>query len=110
MRIIRKSKVIFANEIIENEFLELEESNEIKKYIQRALEDLEQNAFSGIQIPKRVIPKIYIQKYNITNLWEYDLPDGWRLVYSITTPNKIEIISIILEWFDHHDHERRFNY
>ncbi|MFH1711050.1 MAG: hypothetical protein ABH840_01945 [Nanoarchaeota archaeon] len=110
MRIIRKSKVIFANEIIEKEFLELEESNEIKKYIQRALEDLEQNAFSGIQIPKRVIPKIYIQKYNITNLWKYDLPDGWRLVYSITTPNKIEIISIILEWFNHHDYERRFNY
>jgi len=28
------------------------------------------------------------------------LPDGWRLIYSITTPNKIEILSVILEWFN----------
>jgi len=110
MRLTRKSKVIFANESIEKEFLELGDNNETKKYIQRALEDLKQNAFSGIQIPKKIIPKIYVQKYKVTNLWKYDLPDGWRLVYSITAPNKIKIISIILEWFSHQDYERRFNY
>jgi len=110
MRIIKPSKVIFANNKIEKEFYSLDESNEIKKYIKRAINDIKQNAFCGIQLPKRLIPKEYAQRYGIKNLWKYDMPDGWRLIYSITTPNKVEIISIILEWFSHPEYERRFGY
>jgi Txe/YoeB family toxin of Txe-Axe toxin-antitoxin module len=110
MRIIKQSKVIFANDKIEKEFLELDENNEIKRHIRRAIEEIKRNAFCGIPVPKRLIPGEYVQKYGIKNLWKYDLPDSWRLVYSITTPNKIEIISIILEWFNHPDYERRFGY
>ena len=110
MRIVRKSSVVFADEKLEREFNALSDNLDIKKWVKRAIEDLKQNAFCGIPIPKKLIPKIYITKYGITNLWKYDLPDGWRLVYSITTVNKIEIISLILEWFDHQNYERRFNY
>ena len=110
MRIIKPSNIVFADNKIEKEFTNLKENDEIKKYIYRAIEDIKTNAFCGIQLPKRLIPKEYIKKYNITNLWKYDLPDGWRLVYSITTPNKIEIISIILEWFNHPNYEKRFKY
>jgi hypothetical protein len=46
----------------------------------------------------------------MNNLWKYDLPDGWRLIYTLSTPNKIEILAIILEWFDHKNYERRFGY
>ena len=110
MRILKNSKVIFVNDKIQKEFFDLEESNEIKKFIKRAILDIQINAFCGIQIPKRIIPKEYVQNYGVTNLWKYDLPDGWRLIYSITTPNKVEVISIILEWFDHTGYERRFRY
>ena len=110
MAIRKPSKVTFADEKIEKMFLELKENDEIKKFILRAIEDIKQNAFCGVQIPKRLIPKEYIQNYNTKNLWKYDLPDGWRLVYSITTPNRIEIISIILEWFSHPEYERKFHY
>ena len=110
MRIIKPSQVVFANDKIEKEFLKLDETNEIKIYIKRAIEDIKKNAFCGIPIPKRLIPKEYIKKYQIKNLWKYDLPNGWRLVYSITTPNKVEILSIILEWFNHPEYERRFHY
>lgn len=110
MRILKPSAVVFANENIEKEFNNLPDNDEIKKYIKRAIYDIKQNAYCGIQIPKRLIPKIYIQKYNINNLWKYDLPDGWRLVYAITTPNKVEILTLILEWFSHPEYERRFNY
>src|SRR3989338_260207 len=98
MRIIRSSNVVFAYDKLEKEFNNLDENNDIKKYIKRAMDDIKRNAFCGIPIPKRLIPKEYAQKYNVTNLWKYDLPDGWRLVYTITTPNKVEIISVILEW------------
>ena len=38
-----------------------------------------------------------------------NLPDGWRLVYTLAG-NEIEIISILLEWFSHKEYERRFGY
>ncbi len=110
MRLIKKSQVIFANEKIQKEFDSLSENNEIKKYIGRAIEDIKQNAFCGIQVPKRLFPREYILRYGIKNLWKYDLPDGWRLVYTITTPNKVEILSVILEWFSHPEYKKRFNY
>ena len=110
MRIIRKSEVVFANDRIEKEFNKLNENDEIKKYIKRAIEDIKQNAFCGIPIPKRLIPREYVQKFNVRNLWKYDMLDGWRLIYTITTPNKIEILSVILEWFDHPEYERKFHY
>lgn len=110
MRIIKKSRVVFADDKIEKEFNNLNDNDETKKWIRKAIEELKQNAFCGIPIPKRLMPKEYIIKYNITNLWKYDLPDGWRLIYTIKTPNKIEIVSVILEWFNHQDYERRFKY
>jgi len=36
---------------------------------------------------------------------------GWRLIYSLTSEDEIEIIAIILEWFIRHkDYGRRFGY
>ena len=66
--------------------------------------------FSGIQIPKRLFPKEYVRKYGINNLWKYDLPRGWRLMYTVTAENEVDLISAILEWFDHKDYEMRFKY
>ena len=43
------------------------------------------------------------------NLWKYDLPKGWRLLYSVRG-NEIIVISIILEWLSHKEYERRLGY
>ncbi|MCK9596029.1 hypothetical protein M0R19_02515 [Candidatus Pacearchaeota archaeon] len=110
MGIIKKSEVIFANDKIEKEFNNLNPNDELKKHINKAIDEIKNNAFCATPIPKRLIPKEYIKKLGINNLWKYDLPDGWRLVYSIMTPNKIEILSIILEWFSHPEYERKFHY
>jgi len=106
---IKPSKVVFANDKIEKEFYDLRDGD-LKKFLKRAMFDLQSNAFCGIRLPKKLIPKEYIKKYKINNLWKYDLPNGWRLIYSIVTPNKIEILSVILEYFDHKKYERRFKY
>tara|TARA_Y100000310_G_scaffold269239_1_gene282306 strand:+ start:2240 stop:2572 length:333 start_codon:yes stop_codon:yes gene_type:complete len=110
MRILKSSEVVFANNKLENSFNKLKDNDEVKKYLIRAIKDIEMNAYCGIPIPKRLFPREYIKKYKITNLWKYNLPDGWRLIYSITTPNKIEILSVILEWFNHKEYNRRFHY
>jgi Txe/YoeB family toxin of Txe-Axe toxin-antitoxin module len=101
---------VFVSEQLEKTFESLSDKGILKKHIKRAIEEIKGNAFVGVQIPKRLFPKGYITKYNINNLWKYDLPDGWRLIYTITSPTKIEVISVILEWFNHPDYERRFGY
>lgn len=107
---IKASKVVFVSQELEDNFKSLKEDDPIKKAMIRAIKDLKENAFSGIQIPKRLFPQEYVQKYGITNLWKYDLPRGWRLLYTVTTDNEVELISAILEWFDHKEYERRFRY
>ena len=107
---IKPSKVVFISDELEDSFNSLPEDDFVKKSIIRAIRDLRQNAFAGIQVPKRLIPKEYIRKYGINNLWKYDLPRGWRLLYTVTSENEVELISAILEWFDHKDYERKFRY
>lgn len=82
----------------------------LKKQLERAFESLEEDAFIGIQIPKRLIPKEYVEKFGkLTNLWKYNLPGAWRLIYTIKN-NKVSILSVVLEWMDHKTYERRFKY
>jgi len=37
----------------------------------KGFKDIEQNAFCGIQIPKRLIPQQYIKKFSIKNIEKY---------------------------------------
>jgi len=110
---IIQSKIRFANEKTEKAFYRLKEGTkkekDLFKHMDKALDKIEENVFCGIQIPKRLIPKKYIQKHNITNLWKYNLPGSWRLIYSIVN-EEILIISLILEWLKHKDYEKKFNY
>ncbi len=105
-----KSRVVFADSRLKDAFEKLKDSKtEHKKlydWLVRAFEDLEEDAFCGIQIPKKQIPKEYIQIYRVDNLWKYNLPDAWRLIYSVAA-DKVMVISIVIEWMNHKDYERR---
>ena len=107
------SYIQFVNEKVKKAFEELDsgkyEEKELKNFIIRAFADIEENPLCGIQVPKRLIPKEYVQKYDVKNVWKYNLPNAWRLLYSIERGN-LCIISIILEWLDHKEYERRFRY
>ncbi len=107
---IKPSKVVFISDELEKDFYSLKEDDPLRKSITKAIIDLRSNAFAGIQVPKRLFPKEYIRKYGINNLWKYDLPKGWRLLYTIAQDNEVELISAILEWFDHKNYERRMGY
>jgi len=107
------SRVVFAEAKLKTAYEKLQssksEDQQLHEWLHRAFEDLAQNAFCGIQIPKKQIPKMYIKKYRIDNLWKYNLPNAWRLLYSVAR-DEVLVISIILEWLPHKEYERRFNY
>ena len=77
----------FVDENVKKGFYKLEEGDnsekELFRFINQAVDNIEKNAFCGTQILKRQIPKEYVKKYGVTNLWKYDLPNAWRLIYSI---------------------------
>ena len=108
-----KSQVFFADPKIQKAFEDLKDSKtedkKLYKWIDRAIDDLEEDAFCGIQIPKKQIPKEYTKKYDIDNLWKFNLPNSWRLLYSVAN-NEVIIISILIEWLDHKNYERKFKY
>jgi len=58
---------------------------------------------------KKVNPKELKQKYNIDNLWIYNLRKDWRLLYSIGK-DEIELIAVVLDWMNHKDYERLFGF
>ena len=104
-----KSEVVFGDSKLRKEF-DNSMDKELKKQLEKALDNLTENAFCGIQIPKRLIPKEYIKRFgNLTNLWKYNLPGAWRLIYTVKN-NQISILSVLLDWMDHKTYERRFKY
>ena len=106
---MKLDKVVFVDEELEKCFNELPESDPIKRGIIRAITNIQENAWIGRNVKKELIPKKLIAKYNLTALWIYDLPNGWRLLYSIA-PGEIEIIAAILNWMNHKDYEKLFGF
>ncbi|MFA4953022.1 MAG: hypothetical protein WC584_02260 [Candidatus Pacearchaeota archaeon] len=109
----KKIFVVFVNPKIESEFEKLQngkfEDKKLFDYITRAIDNLKQNPLSGIKIPKNIWPEKYIKEYQITNLWKYNLPNAWRLIYTIKADD-VQLINVLLEWFDHKNYEKRFGY
>ncbi len=105
--------VAFIDQKVKDEFETLArgkyEDEQLHKFLLRAISDLKENPFCGTKLPKRVWPRIYIEKYGVNNLWKYDLPKAWRLIYTIKE-DEVRIVNIILEWFDHKAYEKRFRY
>lgn len=109
---MKEVSVAFIDKNLERTFESLKTKKvaekDLPKFLDRAIEDLKENPFAGIQIRKRLIPKEYRQK-GIQNLWKYNLPNAWRLIYTIQN-DEVSILCVLLEWLDHKKYERRFGF
>lgn len=107
------TQIIFATPKVKKEFENLQEGKSEEKERHNQLQEvfslLKKNGFAGIQIKKRLIPKKYLDDFKIHNLWKYNLPDGWRLLYAIENQGN-GVFVIIIEWLSHKDYEKRFGY
>ncbi|MBT3406233.1 type II toxin-antitoxin system RelE/ParE family toxin [Candidatus Woesearchaeota archaeon] len=107
------TSVTFISNKLKIEFEHLKlgkfEDKQLYKFIDRAIDDLKQNPYCGIKIPQKLWPRFYVQNYKLSNLWKYNLPNSWRLIYTVKK-TEVVIMSIILEWFSHNEYSRRFKY
>ena len=89
--------------------------SKIERSILNALEKKEElikmNMHYGEPIAKKLIPKEYITKYGVTNLFRVELPNFWRMLYTLTEgETKIEIIAFVLNVIDHDKYNKKFGY
>jgi len=67
------------------------------------------NPFYGENAKKDLIPKEYRQKYDACNLFIADLPDYWRMIYTLES-DEIEIIAFVLDIINHDEYNKKFKF
>ncbi len=87
----------------------LEFTNELKRHIEQAVDLLADNPIAGNRIEKHLWPKKYIRKYGINNLFRYQLPSGYRMIYTLIGESK-EIICLIIAVLSHKEYDETFGY
>jgi hypothetical protein len=92
-----------------NYFTKLDKKSHIYKDIDSALMTLKRDCMAGVRIQQNIWPKIYVQKYGITNLFKFNLEEGFRLLYTVITD--LDGLSVVvLESLNHKEYEKRFGY
>ncbi len=79
--------------------------------INKKIELIKMNYHYGDPIAKDLIPREYKEKYDIKNLFRVELPNYWRMLYTLTDDEtKIEIIAFVLDLIDHSTYDKKFGY
>lgn len=79
--------------------------------IKKKIELVKTNPHYGDPIQKNLIPREYIAKYGITNLFRVELSSFWRMLYTLTNDEtEVEIIAFVLNIMSHEDYDKKFGY
>lgn len=82
----------------------------LSKSISEKIELLKQNPHFGEPIKSKQIPKWFLKKYDIKYLFKVRLANYWRLLYTITGTNEIEIVIVIVEFVNHEEYNDIFGF
>ncbi len=81
-------------------------NQQLLKSIDKKLGYLRMNPVAG-ESAQKPLPREFVMRYGINNLWIIDLVNYWRMFYTLK-PNEIEIIALVLEWMNHNKYNRVF--
>jgi len=94
----------FIDNKIRNSFEKLKKMDKkLYKLLDRAFDDIKKDYTIGEKRPIKSIKKEFIKKWGLDetrNIWVYDLPSAWRLLYTIRKEEVI-VLAIILDWMNH---------
>jgi len=85
------------------------EARYLVRIIDKVIAKLKRDREAGKRIPKRLMPRDYLIKYGVTNLWKLNLDRYWRMIYTIVG-DEIRLVSIIIEVLNHKKYDRKFGY
>jgi len=77
--------------------------------LSKKLDLLRNDPHYGNPIKKQLIPEYYRSKYHANNLFRIELPQYWRLLYTLTS-DEVQIIAFVLDVCDHGTYDKRFKY
>jgi len=86
------------------------QSRMILKAINNKKDLIKANIHYGDPIAKNLIPEEYKQKYGTKNLFRVELPAFWRMLYTLTNNEDVEIIAFVLDIIDHPTYDNKFGY
>jgi len=112
---MKNTKIILSQEAKEvykylNLNIDSKTERMILKSVNQKVELIKLNPHYGNPIAKHLIPKEYIEKYGVTNLFRVELPNFWRMLYTLTNNGEIEIIAFVLDIIDHNKYNKKFGY
>jgi len=87
----------------------LEDGSYLRQIVDKGLGVLKENMFAGQKVEKKKFPKYYVQRYEINNLYKYNLDVANRLIYTLVA-DESGIAVVVLEILSHKEYEKRFGY
>jgi hypothetical protein len=105
-----EAEIVFCNTSLKRDYESLGERKEFKRLYDSltcAFLEISRNPSAGTPLKKYRIPREFAAS-GFTNIWKYDLPGAWRLIYSLAN-EKIRILAIILDWCDHKTYQTRYS-
>jgi len=91
------------------------ENSKIERSILNAVKQkselIKANPHYGNPIKKSLIPKDYLEKYGVNNLFRVELPNFWRRLYTLTEgETTVEIVAFVLDIMNHKEYNKKFGY
>jgi len=97
-----------------NELSERAASSKVDRSVLKSIDNkkkcIKANPHYGEPIAKALIPRPYVAKYGITNLFWVELADRWRMLYTLTNDGQAQIIAFVLDIQSHHDYDKLMGY
>jgi hypothetical protein len=96
---------IFISEDLAKLLTKVGRQNKFSKWVGDMKEVLRENMYAGELIRKSQIPKRYIDRYAVNNLYRYSHPEGFRSCYTI-----VNGCPYILDILSHPEYDKVFGY
>jgi len=96
---------VFLSEDLAKLLRKLGPENKVSKWIDDMKMVLRENVFAGELIRKTQIPKLYVDRYDVNNLYRYSHPEGFRSCYTI-----VNGCPYILDFMSHPEYDKVFGY
>ena len=111
VRVILSPEAEIAYKLLDMRAKNFKTERAIFDSLNQKIDILKQNYHYGNPIAKNLIPMEYKPKYGVKNLFRVELPDFWRMLYTlVNNGSNSEIIIFILDIIDHDVYNKKFGY